>query len=143
MLMVVCGHVGVDGIVSSYKNGVNGNRVLQVLVDPQGLDISSPTGLILIMNFSADGRTISMEYFSTIKGKYVRGMQSQKTIGPAKPLVVTTTAATTTAATEATTADTAEDEKSGCGSAIASTVSVACMLGSTLAVFALRKKDRD
>jgi hypothetical protein len=141
MLMVVCGHVGVDGIVSSYKNGVNGNRVLQVLVDPQGLDTSSPTGLILIMNFSADGRTISMEYFSTIKGKYVRGMQSQKTIGSAKPLISSTTLATTTTVEE-TTAIT-EEEKNGCGSAIASTVSVACMLGSTLAVFALRKKDRD
>jgi hypothetical protein len=54
----------------------------------------------------------------------------------------TSTEATTTEATT-TTAAPAEEEKSGCGSAIGSTLMIACVTGTTLATFAMRKKKED
>ncbi len=71
IMMIACGHVGTSQkIVYSYQRGDNGNKVLQVLVDPQGYDYGTQnTGLILIMNFSADGNTAWFEYYSTLLDK--------------------------------------------------------------------------
>ena len=149
ILMVVCGHVGIDGVVTSYKRGEKGNMVTGILVDPQGLDESDPTGLILLMNVSADGRYYSLEYYSTIKEKYKRGCQMMKTmrasVGGSVQIFTTdaTTAAATTTEAQTTATTTAAEEEGGCSSAIVSTVSAVCMIGTSLAAFALRKKQRE
>lgn len=75
IVMVVCGHVSSDDIVVTQEEGVNGNVVTQMLVDPQGLDYrlitstsgdkTTPTGMICMLNFSADGKTVQVEQYST------------------------------------------------------------------------------
>ncbi len=84
VFMVVSGHVGVTDLVYSYQTGDHGNKVLQVLVDPQSYDAKDSdsggkiesgiqdTGLVLYMNFSADGKKITFDYYSTLLGKFIK-----------------------------------------------------------------------
>ncbi len=87
VLMVVSGHVGITVPFYSWNTGDNGNKVLQVLVDPQSYDykdvsydgpLAKPsgkqdTGLVLYMNFSEDGKTITLDYYSTLLNKFLKG----------------------------------------------------------------------
>lgn len=85
VFMVVSGHVAADDLVMSYNTGENGNRVLQILVDPQGYDAkeidskgtiehgTQDTGLVLYMNFSEDGNIITLNYYSTLLDKFRKG----------------------------------------------------------------------
>jgi len=85
VLMVVSGHTGGVQLTSSYNYGDNGNRVLQVLVDPQAYDAkeiktdgtiehgTQDTGLVLYMNFSEDGTKVSFDYYSTLLDKFLKG----------------------------------------------------------------------
>lgn len=75
IVMIVSGHIGSDDIIMSQAEGVNGNKVAQLLVDPQDLDFNlakltnanpeSPTGMVCLLNFSADGKTVQVEQYST------------------------------------------------------------------------------
>lgn len=80
VLMVVSGHVAALNTIQTWGNGADGNQVLQVLVDPQGYDAkedengkiiqgTQDTGLVLYMNFSEDGNTITLDYYSTLLDK--------------------------------------------------------------------------
>lgn len=80
VLMVVSGHVPALNTVQTWAYGEEGNCVLQVLVDPQGYDAkededgkiiqgTQDTGLVLYMNFSEDGNTITLDYYSTLLNK--------------------------------------------------------------------------
>lgn len=74
IIMVACGHVSSSGITYSFKRGDHGNKVLQVLIDPQSVDkYSSYTGMIAFMHFSEDGMKIELEHYSTLHGLYRRG----------------------------------------------------------------------
>ena len=87
VFMVVSGHTGNEYVNYSFANGVNGNRVLQVLVDPQSYETREinvkgdmwesgrnvqDVGLVLYMNFSEDGQRISFNYYSTLLGKFLK-----------------------------------------------------------------------
>ena len=84
VFMVVSGHTGNEYVNFSYDRGDNGNKVLQVLVDPQAYEtretdrtgtISSgkqDVGLVLYMNFSEDGKRISFNNYSTLLGKFLK-----------------------------------------------------------------------
>ena len=83
--MIVAGHVGVTDPVISYKTGVHGNLVTQVLIDPQNDDIgtkstkdngdgtttttitANPTGMVAMFYFSENGKVVDIEYISTIR----------------------------------------------------------------------------
>ena len=146
MFLIACGHDSADNVQYTLKKGVYGNTVINILTDPQDWDLGRPSGLILLLNFSSDGKTFSMEYYSTVVGKYKKGNQQTKTIINLanKPVIydmTTTVATTTTEATEAQT--TATEESSGCGAAISATVIGACSIGTALATFAMRKRNDD
>jgi predicted phosphodiesterase len=148
VLMVVCGHVGVDGIVVSTQKGSKGNSVTAILIDPQEVDLGGASGLIMLMNVSENGEYCTIEYFSTVHGQYKIGSQRQLSLRGAKisaPKIFTTTESTTTLATTIaeTTVGETEAEQGGCSSAIVSTVSAVCMIGTSLAAFAMRKKERE
>ena len=49
-----------------------GNVVTQMLVDPQGMDKTSPTGMICMLYFSEYGATVRTEYYSTVRGAFFR-----------------------------------------------------------------------
>ncbi len=84
VFMIVSGHTGGVAPTYSYNRGVNGNEVLQVLVDPQVYDAkeidpngtiehgTQDTGLILYMNFSNDGKRITFDYYSPLLNKFLK-----------------------------------------------------------------------
>ena len=66
--MVICGHDPSDRIVVNKREGVNGNLVTEILVDPQTTDKTyEGTGLVAMLYFSDGGKTVDIEYYSTIK----------------------------------------------------------------------------
>ena len=121
IFMVISGHVAdEDGFKYTNKKGVNGNTVHQLLINPQDVDFTiEPTGMLTLLHFGNDGKSISVENYSTIKGRYATSGTSFK-IDPTGTEIIQTTA--TTAATTVedttpveTTAETTEAVKSGCG----------------------------
>jgi hypothetical protein len=146
MFLIASGHDAAENVQYTLKKGEKGNTVINILTDPQGFDENIPSGLILLLNFSSDGKTFSIEYFSTIQKMYKKGNQTVKSImSTAKAPIIydmTTTAVTTTSAatTEATTA---AEEESGCSAAVSATVITACSIGTLLATFAMRKKNKN
>lgn len=85
LLMVVCGHVGSTSPVYSTNVGVHGNKVHQFLVNPQGYDVkddengpvkgTQDTGLVLYVNFSADGSKITFDYYATLLNKEMKSIE--------------------------------------------------------------------
>lgn len=67
--MIISGHKPTDKLIVSKHEGVNGNQVTELLVDPQGTDVTyQGTGLIAMLYFSEDGKQIDVEYYSTVRG---------------------------------------------------------------------------
>ncbi len=91
LLMVACGHVGVTTPVYSAKVGTHGNTVHQFLIDPQRYDVKNnsdgsvvsgtqDTGMVLYMNFSADGSKVTFDYYSTLLNKEMKSMSEKEII---------------------------------------------------------------
>lgn len=83
IVMVVCGHVGSrPELLETELKGDHGNTVRQVLVDPQRLDLqalgkpetldvaSGSVGMVALFHFSADGKTVQVENYSTVQQRY-------------------------------------------------------------------------
>lgn len=69
--MVLSGHIYCDNILVSTQYGENGNKVTQVLIDPQQMDRDGlRTGLVAMFYFSNGGRNVQVEYYSTILEAY-------------------------------------------------------------------------
>lgn len=73
IVLVVSGHDPYDNIVVKQAKGNEGNLVTQILIDPQGVDLSDgSTGLVAMFHFSEDGKNIQVEYYSTIKKQFFK-----------------------------------------------------------------------
>ena len=73
IFMVLSGHVSTDNVEMSEAKGVHGNTVYQFLIDPQGLDADiGAMGMVAILYFSEDGKTVTVEQYSTVRQKYYR-----------------------------------------------------------------------
>ena len=86
VIMVVSGHIGATIPIYSWNEGDNGNKVLQLLIDPQDYDTKEimregeiviehgkqDTGLVSYLNFSADGRTVTMDSYATLLNKTLK-----------------------------------------------------------------------
>ncbi len=76
VVMVLCGHEISDYILNVEGVGDHGNKIAQILIDPQGLDRElqkagqGHAGLVAMLYFSEDGKTVSTEYYSTIRNEY-------------------------------------------------------------------------
>jgi len=79
--MIISGHHKTWDIGRSQSTGDHGNTVTQLMIDPQRVDMPTDypdtpghggTGLVAMLHFSKDGKTVDLEYYSTIKGKYFR-----------------------------------------------------------------------
>lgn len=69
--LVLCGHIDVDNIQVSEQIGVHGNKVVQMLIDPQQMDKElGAKGMVAMLYFSEDGRNVKLEYYSTICDAY-------------------------------------------------------------------------
>ncbi len=72
IVMVLSGHEGADQVVMTQRQGDNGNTVTEFLIDPQELDnrTEGGTGMVTMMYFSDNGRTVQLETYSTVKNQY-------------------------------------------------------------------------
>ncbi len=163
IVLVLSGHDPCDYVVAAQDKGVNGNVVTQILVDPQGVDkAQGGVGLVTMLYFSADGKTVQVETYSTDKKAYfLEENQFTLTLDLADGKAVETTEPETTAEetecclTEETTAEKTEcglieapatapvteptPEKKGCGAS----VSLAIVPMILLAVPAILKMRRE
>lgn len=148
IFMVISGHVcDEDGFRYAQKKGVNGNTVHQILVNPQGVDFEvEPLGMLALLHFSNDGKSISVEYYSTLKNRYSNAGTSFK-IEPTGTEIIQTVATTAAATVADTTAEVTEapsvtePAKSGCGASVAVALVPMCVsLG--VSVIASKKKNK-
>lgn len=74
IVMVVCGHVNKHPeILTVEAAGDKGNLIQQCLIDPSDMDKTSnggPVGLVAMFYFSADGKQITVQNYSTVKNMY-------------------------------------------------------------------------
>jgi hypothetical protein len=157
IVLVLSGHDPCDNVVYAQDKGVNGNLVTQMLVDPQGVDkAQGGVGMVTMLYFSADGKTMQVETYSTDKKAFfLEENQFTLTLDLAGDMVETETTAeetecnlteeNTAEVTEAPATDTVnepdvtEPEKSGCGAS----ASFAILPMIILAIPALFKKRRE
>lgn len=71
IFLVISGHDPSAKVVVAQSTGVHGNLVTQMLVDPQGVDTATPTGMVTMLYFKADG-SIEVETYSTIQELYYK-----------------------------------------------------------------------
>ena len=159
IVLVLSGHDPCDYVVYAQDKGVNGNVVTQMLIDPQGVDkAQGGVGMVTMLYFSADGKTMQVETYSTDKNAYfLEENQFTLTLDLAGDKVEVTTdttpaeteapapADTEAEATEApattpvTEPEVTEPAKSGCGAS----VSIAIVPMILLAIPAFFKKRRE
>lgn len=70
IVMVLSGHDPSGKVVVNQAQGEGGNIVTQFLIDPQGVDTATLTGAVALLHFSADGRKVTVEYYSTLQEAY-------------------------------------------------------------------------
>ncbi len=73
IFLVLCGHILSDDIVVTQRRGVNGNVVTEMLINPQGVDLThGGAGLVAMLYFSEDGKEVQVRYYSTVLEKYFK-----------------------------------------------------------------------
>ena len=71
IFLVLSGHDPSDDVVATQTVGDHGNVVTQILVDPQGVDSAAgATGMVAMLYFSNDGKTLTVEQYSTVRDEY-------------------------------------------------------------------------
>ena len=74
--MILSGHDPYNDIILAQAEGEHGNIVTQMLIDPQDMDEryqnlgEDPTGMVAMFYFSNGGKTVDIEYYSTIRDAY-------------------------------------------------------------------------
>lgn len=71
IFLVLSGHDPCSNIIVTQTKGEKGNTVTQMLIDPQGVDSSiGATGMVAMLYFSNDGKTITVENYSTVREQF-------------------------------------------------------------------------
>ncbi|MBQ7293373.1 MAG: metallophosphoesterase, partial [Clostridia bacterium] len=84
IFIVLSGHFSSSDVVCTQAVGDNGNIINQFLIDPQGLDASfngtgsDVTGMVTMLYFSEDGKTMQVEQYSTVYDKFYRSSSQFK-----------------------------------------------------------------
>ena len=80
VVLVLSGHDPWQHVVYRQDKGKNGNKVTQMLIDPQYVDLNNGSvGMVALFYFSNDGKTLTVRYYSVEKDCY-GSPQSQFTI---------------------------------------------------------------
>ncbi len=75
IFLVMCGHTSMDDVTVLQSEGVHGNTVTQMLIDPQWIDPQKGgSGMVCMLYFSEDGSQMEVEWISTDTGKYYKEM---------------------------------------------------------------------
>ena len=78
IVLVMSGHDPSADIIVAQEEGVNGNIVTSMLIDPQDVDTAEvaagniPLGAVAMLYFSEDGRNIQVEYYATARQAYYK-----------------------------------------------------------------------
>ena len=68
IVMVIGGHDTSDFVLMSESYGDHGNKVVELMINPQHTDIiHGGTGMVAMLYFSNGGRTVNLEYYSTVR----------------------------------------------------------------------------
>ena len=70
IVLVLSGHIDSDQIRATKAVGDHGNVVTQMLINPQGIDVYTPSGMVAMFYFNEEGNVITTEYYSTIRNQY-------------------------------------------------------------------------
>lgn len=71
IFLVLSGHDPCSDIIATQTAGDHGNIVTQMLIDPQSVDTAEgATGMVAMLYFSEDGKTLTVEQYSTVNDKY-------------------------------------------------------------------------
>ena len=71
IVMVISGHVASDYVITTRDIGENGDEVIQMLVNPQAVDLNyGACGLISVLYFSEGGSKVTLETYSTVRDAY-------------------------------------------------------------------------
>ena len=106
VFLVLSGHDPCPDIVRTQTKGDHGNVVTQLLIDPQSEDKSDPLGMVAMLYFSQDGKTLSVEYYSTVKKQYyLSTSQFTMTLAEEKEEITTGSTVESESETEPTPAD--------------------------------------
>ena len=71
IVLVMSGHDPNENIIVNRSTGDNGNTVTAMLIDAQDAEAQEGSmGMVALLHFSADGKTVQVEYYSTAKEKY-------------------------------------------------------------------------
>ena len=72
IVLLLCGHDASSEIVTVQTKGENGNIVTQMLINPQDLDrdMMGGAGMVATLYFAANGRDMTVRYYSTYHDKY-------------------------------------------------------------------------
>ena len=75
VFMVLSGHIIVEDVVINQREGINGNTVTEILIDPQGMDDSGydgGVGMVAMLYFDTEREEVAIEYYSTVQKMYRR-----------------------------------------------------------------------
>lgn len=75
IMLVLSGHAAAENVAKREVYGLHGNKVIELLIDPQWLDIDrnvGPVGMVCMLYFNEDGSKMNVEWYSTVKNKYYR-----------------------------------------------------------------------
>ena len=73
IVLVMSGHDPQENIIVNRSTGDNGNTVTAMLIDAQDAEAQEGSmGMVALLHFSADGKTVQVEYYSTAKEKYFK-----------------------------------------------------------------------
>lgn len=70
--MTFSGHYGVWAPAISKTVGDNGNSVLNIMIDSEGVDLYSdaPGAMVLMLYFAKDGKSVDVRYYSTARDEF-------------------------------------------------------------------------
>ena len=99
LIMVACGHVDALNPVCRVETGDHGNKVHIFMINPQGYDTKEAedgsilkgiqdTGMVLYMNFSADGARVTFDNYATLLDKLLlANVDTEITLFEKNPLI--------------------------------------------------------
>ena len=74
IVMVLCGHHEADGPKYKTVTGKNGNKIIEMMINPQGMELRNGEayGFVATLYFKNNGKSVEVEYYSTIREAYYK-----------------------------------------------------------------------
>ncbi len=72
--MVLCGHHEADGPKYKTVTGENGNKIIEMMINPQGIELRNGEayGFVATLYFKNNGKSVEVEYYSTVREAYYK-----------------------------------------------------------------------